>query len=188
MMAPVKRKSGHAENSGGQKRDHGTAAEVRPPKKLRKDESYKISKPGAEQRLKRAVPKPQTPTATLLREEEPAFPRGGASILTPLEHKQIQIEAAQDVLFEQKNPTKSRGFLSDEDEAGAEKVQVKRANKKRKGISSKAKAIRSEADADNDTIRIEGLSYKVVSSLSVQITTDMLLAPCSGVNSPWSGF
>src|SRR4051794_25820937 len=159
-MAPVKRKSNH---SGSQKRNHEAAAEVRPAKKLRKDESFKISKPGTEQKVKHVVvvPKSRTPTTTLLREEEPAFPRGGASILTPLEHKQIQVEAAQEVLFEQKSPRKSRGFASDEDEAGAEKAQVKKANKKRKGNSNKTKAIQSEAAVENEVVRIEGLNYKV---------------------------
>jgi len=166
-MAPIKRESNHSGNSRSQKRNYEAAAEVRPAKKLRKDESFKISKqPGTEQKVKHAVvPKSKTPT-TLLREEEPAFPRGGASILTPLEHKQIQIEAAQEVLFEQKNPRKSRGFASDEDEAGAEKAQVKKTNKKRKGNSNKTKVTQSEVAAENETIRIEGLSYKVRSSFN----------------------
>ena len=40
--------------------------------------------------------------SSILRDEERAFPRGGASALTPLEYKQIQIQATRDVLFEEK--------------------------------------------------------------------------------------
>ncbi|OTA93346.1 hypothetical protein M434DRAFT_395757 [Hypoxylon sp. CO27-5] len=42
-------------------------------------------------------------TVSRLKEEEPLFPRGGGSVLTPLEHKQISIQAKQDVLFEQES-------------------------------------------------------------------------------------
>ena len=51
---------------------------------------------------------PHVPKISKVREEEVAFPRGGASILTPLEHKQIQIEASRDVLFKQQG-AKSTG-------------------------------------------------------------------------------
>ncbi len=74
-------------------------------------------------------------------EEEPAFPRGGASILTPLEHKQIQIEATRDVLFEHANSTEP---------------------KKRK-IQPKGKGKKSTVNVglEEENVRIEGLSYKV---------------------------
>ncbi|KAL9033237.1 MAG: hypothetical protein Q9214_007609 [Letrouitia sp. 1 TL-2023] len=43
----------------------------------------------------------QPSSQIVLKPEELAFPRGGASVLTPLEHKRIQIQAKNDVLFEQ---------------------------------------------------------------------------------------
>ena len=41
--------------------------------------------------------------STILDDEERAFPRGGGSVLTPLEQRQIQIQATRDVLFEEKS-------------------------------------------------------------------------------------
>ncbi|PHH69230.1 hypothetical protein CDD80_6934 [Ophiocordyceps camponoti-rufipedis] len=40
----------------------------------------------------------QTPVVSLLRNEEPMFPRGGGSILTPLEKRQIHLDARADAL------------------------------------------------------------------------------------------
>lgn len=88
-----------------------------------------------------AKPAP-APTVSLLREEEPLFPRGGASVLTPLEHKQIQIEAKNDALFEQ------------EAAASGKKEKVK--GKKRKSEAGGATTVRSE-----DDVKIESLNFKV---------------------------
>lgn len=88
-----------------------------------------------------AKPAP-APTVSLLREEEPLFPRGGASVLTPLEHKQIQIEAKNDALFEQ------------EAAASGKKEKVK--GKKRKSEVGGATTVRSE-----DDVKIESLNFKV---------------------------
>jgi rRNA biogenesis protein RRP5 len=80
-------------------------------------------------------------------EEEPAFPRGGASVLTPLEHKQIQIEATRDVLFEQST---------------AKPTETKR--RKTKG-KDKGKKGTEAAEPEEETVKIEGLSYKANSQL-----------------------
>ena len=88
-----------------------------------------------------AKPAP-APAVSLLREEEPLFPRGGASVLTPLEHKQIQIEAKNDALFEQ------------EAAASGKKEKVK--GKKRKSEAGGATTVRSE-----DDVKIESLNFKV---------------------------
>lgn len=45
---------------------------------------------------------PKTENSSILRDEERAFPRGGTNALTPLEYKQIQIQATKDVLFEER--------------------------------------------------------------------------------------
>jgi rRNA biogenesis protein RRP5 len=87
-----------------------------------------------------AKPAP-APAVSLLREEEPLFPRGGASVLTPLEHKQIQIEAKNDALFEQ------------EAAASGKKEKVK--GKKRK---SDAGATTAQSE---DDVKIESLNFKV---------------------------
>src|SRR3569833_1298645 len=50
------------------------------------------------------------PAVTRLKDEEPLFPRGGGSVLSPLEQKQIQIQAKRDVLFEDEHePGPDRG-------------------------------------------------------------------------------
>ncbi|KAI5279635.1 rRNA biogenesis protein rrp5, partial [Ascosphaera acerosa] len=59
-----------------------------------------------------ATAAPALSTITIREDEETPFPRGGASVLTPLEQKQISLQAKKDVLFEQthgKSQSKSKG-------------------------------------------------------------------------------
>src|ERR1700712_1393200 len=66
-------------------------------------------------------------------DEEAAFPRGGASLLTPLEHKQIQIEATRDVLFEQQSSKSSKKV----ENGGEREISArKRPKTKQKGKST----------------------------------------------------
>ncbi len=95
---------------------------------------------------------------TLLEEEE-AFPRGGASVLTPLEYKQIQIEATRDVLFEQgAKSSKPDGEEAEEDGTAARKRAKK---SKSKGKGKKGAEV---AEPEEETVKVEGLSYKVSST------------------------
>ncbi|KAI0883423.1 nucleic acid-binding protein [Annulohypoxylon maeteangense] len=89
--------------------------------------------------------KPAKPSAvSRLKEEEPLFPRGGGSVLTPLEHKQISIQAKQDVLFEQ--------------ESGQGTVKPDRASKKKKvKVSKDGKSGKHQSD---ESAKIESLNYK----------------------------
>lgn len=142
------------------------------------NESFLRSKPSAEndnrpaKRSKpEAIPKLQNdakaaPSSTLshlpkilkTREEEIAFPRGGASILTPLEHKQISIEAARDVLFEQQSASRN----SDSKKSGdGEPAGVKTSVTKKRKLKSKSKKGEKQKEAEEEIIKIEGLSYKV---------------------------
>lgn len=102
-------------------------------------------------------------SATSIPKEEPAFPRGGASVLTPLEHKQIQIQAKQDVLFEQTTGQKApkKDFEDDgEDEENLTTEKVN-GNAKTKGQSkSRKKKAKASGLPLEKKIRIEGLSYK----------------------------
>ena len=86
---------------------------------------------------------------TQLKEDEPLFPRGGGSILSPLEQKQIQIQAKQDALFEQEE--------AEESAAAATRKQTKG---KRKSTSNLDKAAGLLA-RDPDAVRIESLNFKV---------------------------
>ena len=110
---------------------------------------------------KKPKPSPSTSKLSVLRSEEPSFPRGGASILTPLEHKQIQIQAKQDVLFEQttgKKPTKHdfEDGESEEDPADEPTNAPLKMKRRPKSTDKKGKA----AVVGEKEIRIEGLSYK----------------------------
>lgn len=97
-----------------------------------------------------------------LREEEPAFPRGGASILTPLEHKQIKIKANKDVLFEQTTGQKlaQNEFENDGDLEDVLEIDKQEPAKRRKRVSKDASRRSVEASKEAG-IRIEGLSYNV---------------------------
>ena len=105
-----------------------------------------------------AKPKPEvTAQKSVFRDEEKAFPRGGASVLTPLEHKQIQIKANQDVLFEQAGIKRSGddGFSdmgSEDGEKAAPKLSKKRLTKRGK---------KTHEDGEKEqVVRVEGLNYK----------------------------
>ncbi|KAN0110502.1 nucleic acid-binding protein [Hyaloscypha variabilis] len=145
-MAPIdkKRKSGPTNESFARSRKPAEGGD-RPSKRLRPDE-----KDG-----KSTTPKaPLVPKISRVREEEAAFPRGGASILTPLEHKQIQIEATRDVLFEQEGGKSSR---LEEDGAGDDAAVRKKNKAKSKG---KGKKGTENAEPKEESVKIEGLSYK----------------------------
>lgn len=88
------------------------------------------------------------PSIARVKQEEPLFPRGGGSILTPLEHKQITIQAKQDALFEE--------------ESGKAPKKAEKDTKKKKRKSSGKDIKKGDQPAhDPDAVKIEGLNYKV---------------------------
>lgn len=102
---------------------------------------------------------------TVLRDDEPSFPRGGGSVLTPLEKKQIHIQATKDVLFEQKGSKKSSDNLAvgDDDEDiemddAEDNATSTKLSRKRKAKSKKR--AKEEAN-EKQGVRIEGLNFKV---------------------------
>lgn len=106
------------------------------------------------------------PTPALLRQEEPSFPRGGASVLTPLEQKQIQIQAKDDVLFEQETGKKApkHDFIDDDDDHddkpdAPRQTDMQSAKAKRKP-KSRGKLENIESELKDKRVRIEGLGYK----------------------------
>jgi rRNA biogenesis protein RRP5 len=95
-------------------------------------------------------------------DEEAAFPRGGASVLTPLEHKQIQIEATRDVLFEQQS-SKSKVTADGETSLVAGRKRLK--------SKQKGKSKQTATEPEEETIKIEGLNYKVcLASYPLRVT------------------
>lgn len=80
----------------------------------------------------------------MLRDEEPLFPRGGGSILTPLEQKRIQIEAKADALREEEFNTGKKSAK-----------KAKKAKPGSKGDKKKGKV------TEEDFVKIESLGFKV---------------------------
>lgn len=150
-MAPIKRKGNVPEETA-----------TRQPQKR--------AKVGAEEGKKEHKPKDTAPKASelsLLREEEPSFPRGGGSVLTPLERKKINIQATQDVLFEQKSHKKAprQTDVDDDDEEEDDMDAVDEENtapaKKSKKKSKKSKKSGDHEKSDKADVRIEPLNFKV---------------------------
>ncbi|KAJ6144754.1 hypothetical protein N7470_008649 [Penicillium chermesinum] len=164
-MAPIKRKGNVPEE---------TAAR----------QPQKRAKVGAEERKKDQKPKdtaPKTSELSLLREEEPSFPRGGGSVLTALERKKINIQATQDVLFEQKGPKKTPRELNDDDDDEEEEFDAvdeetaapaKKSKKKGKKNKKSGESEKSEKAA----VRIEPLNFKRI------VPGSMILGQVSKIN------
>ncbi|KAK6357094.1 rRNA biogenesis protein rrp5 [Orbilia javanica] len=83
--------------------------------------------------------------------EEPSFPRGGASALTPLEYKEVVNEATREALFDTKEEKASA--------AAADKAPKKRRTSAAKASSSK-KHKKGDVEDEESEIKIEQLSYK----------------------------
>ncbi|OJJ37524.1 hypothetical protein ASPWEDRAFT_50685 [Aspergillus wentii DTO 134E9] len=171
-MAPIKRKGNTAEE----------AAARQPQKRVRVGAEDRKKKDQKQNTAEEGKSKPTSTKASelsVLRDDEPSFPRGGASVLTPLERKQIQIQATKDVLFEQKGSKKSSGNLGDEDDD--EDVDMGNADdtatstKKPRKRKTKGKK-NAEQDAAEKTVRIEGLNFKRI------VPGSMVLGQVSSIN------
>lgn len=125
------------------------------------------SETASDSAVKRPKPShPQKSNVSILSGEEPSFPRGGASILTPLEHKQIQIQAKQDVLFEQTTGKKVRAFDSEDDENGDNEIgegeqAPTTVRQKRRSQAANGKKRKTNKIIEEPKLKVEGLSYKV---------------------------
>jgi rRNA biogenesis protein RRP5 len=125
----------------------------------KKDDTSKDAKP----MTKAATASERQPKATVvsvLKDEEPMFPRGGGSVLTPLEQKQIQLEAKADALREEEFDTGKTGTKK----KNAAKV-AKAAKKGKKGTDNAPQ---------EDHVKVESLSFKVNARSSSQLFDDSL--------------
>lgn len=113
-----------------------------PPSKRKAEDDSTLT---PSKKANKKAPSSAPATATVKKDEEPIFPRGGGSVLTPLEHKQITIEAKRDALFEEESNKPSK--------------KEDKESKKRKR-KSKDKNVAKPA-RDENAVRIEGLNYKV---------------------------
>jgi rRNA biogenesis protein RRP5 len=153
-MAPIKRK-GNA----------GEEAVTRQPQKRVRVGGAEQGKDQKKQRTSESASDLKPTELTVLRDDEPSFPRGGGSVLTPLEKKQIHIQATKDVLFEQKGSKKSSdNFAVEDDDEDIEMNDAEdnatsaKQSRKRKTKSKK----RAEQEAnEKQGVRIEGLNFKV---------------------------
>lgn len=179
MMAQIKRK-GHGQDesssSAPKKKAKVDAEELNGASKLKK----KSKEPKEQKEQKETVKASKKDTNTvskaapisMLRDEQPAFPRGGNNVLTPLERKQIQIQATKDVLFEQKGKNGAE-FANSEDEgslgAAEDKKDASTKSKKRKAKASKTKEAPAAA---KQGVKVESLTYKVRSDVTTVVKSD----------------
>lgn len=165
IMAPIKRTSGAPDKSDA----------PRPSKRIRvtddvkgKDQKKRHKRSTSGQNVGDSSIKPAKPSAatrrsnevSILREDEPSFPRGGASILTPLEHKQIQAQATRDVLFEQKAADELADGLDDNDGNGLD-VEISQSSKKGGGNKARSQKKQDQVRGEKPGVRIEALTFKV---------------------------
>ncbi|KAJ5654288.1 hypothetical protein N7490_001291 [Penicillium lividum] len=165
-MAPIKRKGNAPEETA-----------TRQPQKR--------AKVGAEE-FKDQKPKDTAPKASelsVLRDDEPSFPRGGASVLTPLERKQIQIQATKDVLFEQKGtkgpkkPTRQLDDENDDEDEDDEMEDGETTTPAKKSRKKKTKGKKSDdTEKSEKGVRIESLSFKHV------VAGSMILGQITSIN------
>lgn len=158
-MAPAKRKGAARDDSLKKKKRVRVGADETTANKTTTDTSKQTASS-----LQRESQPP------VIRDEEPSFPRGGASVLTPLERKQIQIQATRDVLFEQSGAGKGNDAPDELDsDVGAgsdgEETAVVTKKKSRKSRSKKRDAVEEKS---RKGVRIEGLSFKVDTTLDTR--------------------
>jgi rRNA biogenesis protein RRP5 len=160
-MAPVKRKSNAVESSSAKALAKRQRTDATPANSdnLAEKSAGKSSKAGA------GSSKPGNPISTSLwKNEQPAFPRGGASLLTPIERKQIEAQAARDAL---KEHTSSGDLFSTSskvhDESDTENIaqNIPDGSKQRRKKTSKKHKPSDDGAQENAAVRIEGLSHKV---------------------------
>ncbi|RMZ42000.1 hypothetical protein AFCA_006920 [Aspergillus flavus] len=160
-MAPIKRKGASAEEAASARQSQ---KRVRVGAEERKDQKKQKTGASGEGKTKPdAGSGPKASELTVLRDDEPSFPRGGGSVLTPLERKQIQIQATKDVLFEQKATKGSSKNDEHDEDAEMEDVDDTTATATKKSRKRKTKSKKSADEAqDKQGVRIEGLNFKRV--------------------------
>ncbi|KIX08571.1 uncharacterized protein Z518_03227 [Rhinocladiella mackenziei CBS 650.93] len=162
-MGPVKRKLA-AEDS----------AMTKPPNKRPKSDVKPKTERSHPEQDKSQKPK----IVSVFAKEQPAFPRGGASLLTPLERKQIQAKASRDAVREQRRQTPDffggggtkEDDTGDEDSNSASEPEVKKPAKRPR----KEKVRSKSSEGQSSEARIGGLSYKRITTGSLilgQITS-----------------
>ncbi|CAK7902391.1 rRNA biogenesis protein Rrp5p [[Candida] anglica] len=107
-------------------------------------------------------------SSSVISSSEVAFPRGGATALTPLEVKEISNEVTSDVLFEASAGTNNKRSNGSKSEQVAKKMKK---SQKKKSASSK-----DETEEEKSSVQIENFSYKNL------IPETLVLAQISSIN------
>jgi rRNA biogenesis protein RRP5 len=154
-MGAVKRKA-DASSAPAKKEKSGASSDRSAKRPRKSDGAAELPAKSKPEKTERAAPK-----ASVFKDEEAAFPRGGASVLTPLEHKQIQIKANQDVLFEQTSAKRTGGGDAEYGDMGSDD-ESKAAKKAKKWPTKKSKKSNDDEDAE-PVVKAEGLNYKKLS-------------------------
>lgn len=139
-MAPIKRKA---------------VTDERPSKKIKEGERSEKKQASKESKDADDAGR-KTVAKSILQQEDRAFPRGGASVLTPLEHKQIKLEAERDALFEQENG----GKAAKDNEGDEDLFDQGAANHAKKQRKQKGKSSKGADKVEGSGVKIQGLSYK----------------------------
>lgn len=109
---------------------------------------------------------------SVLKDEEPMFPRGGGHILTPLEQKQIHLDAKADAMREDEFDTGKKA---------AKKTRTKPAAKGEKAAGAKR---------DEDNVKVDSLSFKVQYTIPYAIpphpTSNVTPEIGQGIFGPWA--
>jgi hypothetical protein len=142
-------------------------------KEARPTTKEKVGKDAKPAPKKSADEPEKAPVVSILKEDEPMFPRGGASVLTPLEQKKINIEAKADA-------------MRDEEFNTASKDQKK---KKRKSALKGDKKADKKTGEEEQTIRVESLSFKVstLKGINFALVADFGLEIGQGLSCPCAG-
>jgi len=100
---------------------------------------------------------------SVLQQEDRAFPRGGGSVLTPLEQKQIKAQAERDVLFEQETGKPAVAENGDDELFGEGAAAIAK-SKKKKWQKDDGK---DATDGKATGLKVQALNYKDLSIGSV---------------------
>ncbi|SPO02931.1 related to ribosomal RNA processing protein RRP5 [Cephalotrichum gorgonifer] len=150
-MSALKRKNGPEAPKAGKdnpaKRTKTDTPEKKRAKAAKGDKSQKQNgeKPSSTTTTTTAPQTAKSSVLSFLKDEEPMFPRGGGSVLTPLEQKQIQMEAKADAIDEDE--------LEEASKPKTKTVKERRSSKKSE--KQKSHPVRSE-----DSVRVESLNPK----------------------------
>lgn len=161
--------------STGSKTKAFNNAESHPSKKVKtshESSSYPKDDPAARKSNHDESENVQLKGPLVLRGEETAFPRGGASVLTPLEHRQIKIDAQRDVLFEQTGNRSTKRTADDFEYDGEDEINASTPASAKKKIrpTPKPKQEVPRLDAKESSVRIEGLGYRVINVMRLSRT------------------